>query len=323
MNLRNLLLCSSVLTATIAVPPAFADGERVYGVTAASGDPFMISSQCGAQDAARALNIDFTWNGVGPFDVNQMLDLLNATIQQKPEGLVILPISPTAFVAPVKELAAAGIPVVTVGPALSEPVDFHNVNSNNQQGGELLADYLGEALGGEGTVAVLGLAPGNNPESPRDTAFIARLNQSYPNIKVLPEEFVLANSAKAAEITTALINANPDLKGIFGTDGPTTIGIVSGVKAAGTTDVIVVGYDSTPPVLDALTRGDVKAIVAASPYNMGKLAVEQVAGYLRSGASGPVTVSSPHDTVTEVFLLTPENMGTAEAAPYLFRTECN
>jgi ribose transport system substrate-binding protein len=322
MRLKICLTAVSIAAMLAATGPSFAEGERIYGVTAAAGDNYMISAQCGAQDAAKALGVDFTWNGVGPFDVNQLLDALNVTIQQNPQAIVLLPISPTAFVAPVKELAAKGVPVATVGPSLSEPVDYYNVNSNNQQGGELLAEYIGQQLGGEGAVAVLGLAPGNNPESPRDTAFIELLNTKYPTLRVLPEEFVFANSAKAAEITTALINANPDLKAIFGTDGPTTIGIVSGVKASGRTDITVLGYDSGPPVLDALRRGDVKAIVSSSPYNMGKLAVEKLVDYLRSGATGPVTVADPHENITEVFLLTAENVDSPEASPYIYSTTC-
>jgi len=291
----------------------------IVAATTNMADPTFITVQCGAESQAADLNVDFEWRGVNTFEPQPLVDLVNQVGQQDPDGLILIPPAAPPFKAPVRTLMSNGVPVVSVGGPLD--VEYKNFNSSNQEGGEALADLVGKENPGPGSVAVIGLAPGTNPESPRDTAFIAWIKEHYPDLEVLPEQYVLANSAKAAQVTTSLIQSNSDLKAIFGTDGPTVLGILSGVKAA-KSDVKVYGYDAQPAQVKALKAGEIEALVAPPYYKMGQEAIAAAAEAARASGGEAVTPASPLTETLPVMLLTQDNIDTPEGEEHQFRSSC-
>ena len=98
-------------------------------------DPFYLTMKCGAFAAAKKYNVDLSWQGTDGVDFAPELAIYNATVQKKPDGIIVAPFSPTAFVKPVADTMKAGTPVVTVDGSLSKKVELQNIRTDNLEGG--------------------------------------------------------------------------------------------------------------------------------------------------------------------------------------------
>jgi len=75
----------------------------------------------------------------------------------------------------------------------------------------------------------------------------------------------------AYNIAQNLIQANPDLKGIFCANDIMALGAVTALKTAAKKDqVCVVGVDFIDQAKESITKGELEATVAMSPYLFGK-----------------------------------------------------
>ena len=72
-------------------------------------DPFYLTMKCGAFAAAKKYNVDLSWQGTDGVDFAPELAIYNATVQKKPDGIIVAPFSATAFVKPVADTMKAGI----------------------------------------------------------------------------------------------------------------------------------------------------------------------------------------------------------------------
>jgi len=251
-------------------------------VVADSADPFYLTMKCGAMKAAAEMNVDLSWQGSTSVDYAPEISILHAVELKKPQGIVLAPFSPTAFIAPVKALMDAGTAVVTVDGNLAQKVELQNIHTDNAGAGASAADMLGEALHGEGTVGVITFQPGIPVEIARVNGFVDEMHKRFPHVKVLATQYGGADAGKSATITSGLLASHPDIAGIYATDTNDAEGAASAVRAAGdAAKVKVVAYDAAPEEVKALRSGLFSALVAQEPYQEGYRAVELLAKYLR------------------------------------------
>jgi ribose transport system substrate-binding protein len=92
------------------------------------------------------------------------------------------------------------------------------------------------------------------------------------------------DQAKSADLAKAIIAANPDLKGIYGANEGSAIGVVQAVKELGIdpANFVVVGFDSGKVQIDAIRDGYMLGAVTQDPIGIGyetvKAAVEAING---------------------------------------------
>jgi ribose transport system substrate-binding protein len=90
-------------------------------------------------------------------------------------------------------------------------------------------------------------------------------------------------------VTTGLLQAHPEIRGIFAINDETALGALMGLRALGRDDVVVVGYDAIPEARDAIASGSpLEADVVQHPHEMGAMAVRAVASYLRGIPVDPI-----------------------------------
>lgn len=135
-------ICAAVLLAAavgiVAVAGASAAPAaqlKIAFVGADLPDPFYLTMKCGAFAAAKKYNVDLSWQGTDGVDFAPELAIYNATVQKKPDGIIVAPFSPTAFVKPVADTMKAGTPVVTVDGSLSKKVELQNIRTDNLKAG--------------------------------------------------------------------------------------------------------------------------------------------------------------------------------------------
>src|SRR5919108_2812178 len=116
----------------------------------------------------------------------QLEDIRNL-ISAKVDAIVVNPADPAGINAALEEATKAGIVVVAVDQAVTEPSAY--VISNNQEEYAYLgAKWLFEQLGGEGDVVYMRGAAGAPADSDRDRGFKRALSE-YPDIAVVHEVF--------------------------------------------------------------------------------------------------------------------------------------
>ena len=137
------------------------------------------------------------------------------------------------------------------------------------------ADALAELIGEEGTVMVISVNPGISSTDARQAGFEEQI-ATYPDIEYIGTEFSNNEPARAAEILTATLAANPDLNGVFAANLFSAQGTATGLVQAGAQDdVTVVGFDAGAAQVEQLQAGDVQALVVQKPYDIGYQGVEQ------------------------------------------------
>lgn len=87
---------------------------------------------------------------------------------------------------------------------------------------------------------------------------------------------------KATDGTKAIIQAYPDLKGLFGNGEGNMVGIVNAIKELSADGkYIIVGFDSGKIQLDAIKSGMIIGAVTQDPYGMGYNGIKTAVAYLK------------------------------------------
>jgi len=170
--------------------------------------------------------------------------------------------SPT-LVGVLREVKAAGIPIIAFDRPLSDPsVQVAQVVNDDYGASRKAAKLLGDALGGKGKIAILEGPAGNTISALRQQGFLDELNAKYPNIKIMSDQVANFQRVQAVDIFENIIQANPDLNGVFCHNDEMALGVVKVLKDIGKIkDVKVVGMDGQKDALESIISGDLYATV--------------------------------------------------------------
>ena len=154
------------------------------------------------------------------------------------------------------------------------------IASDNEAGGREAATALAELIGGSGKVFVVNVKPGISTTDARAKGFEEGAKEA--GLEYLGQDFSQDEPAKAASIIKAQLAKNPDLKGVFATNLFSAEGTANGVREAGKAgDVKIVGFDAGPAQVEQLEKGDVQALIAQKPADIGAQGVEQAVKALK------------------------------------------
>lgn len=70
-----------------------------------------------------------------------------------------------------------------------------------------------------------------------------------------------------------ILQANPDIKGVFAHNDEMALGALEAVESLGK-DIVIIGFDATDDAVYAVQNGTMKATVAQQPELMGATAIE-------------------------------------------------
>jgi ribose transport system substrate-binding protein len=303
---------------TAAKPSGSASGGGSKNITlmvGVKGDPFYVSMQCGAQEAANAAGAKLTVQGPDKFDATLQNPMLDAVAASKPDALLVAPNDVKASAPPLKRLQDAGTKVVLVDTIVTDPsIGVSRIATDNNLGGQKAAEAL-QGLGVKGKVLVISTNPGVSSVDARVDGFKTKAAELGLTLAG-PTQYSNNQASTAAQITSAALAKTPDLAGIFATNLFTAQGVATGIKTAGKSGKVkVVGFDAGPDQVKQLEAGDVQALVAQKPYDIGKQGVEQA---LNALAGKPVTKS----IATESLVVTKANMNDPDVNKYIYKSNC-
>ena len=287
--------------------------KKLVLIQGTKADNFYVSMGCGAESEAKKLGYSISVQGPADFSAPEQIPIVSSVQASKPAAVMIAPTDSHALIAPMQSMKSAGIKVVQVDTTVdSKSIASASISSNNEQGGELAAQYLAKQLGGKGSVVVMNEQAGVSTTEARIAGFMTAIKK-FPGTTVLPTQYVGDNPAKAAAAITALYAAHSDLAGVFATNVLVAQGVGTGLQTAGASSKVqMVGYDADPQQVQQLKSGVVQALVAQEPFEEGVDGVEQ--------SVNAITGKPTKSILTNLKVLTKSNL--AANQKWIYQSSC-
>ncbi|MGE5613022.1 MAG: substrate-binding domain-containing protein [Bacillota bacterium] len=258
-------------TGSSSASPLIGDeNEEYYMVTFLSGMEYWKDCYRGFEDAGKLYGVKTVYTGATQYDVNQEVTALEQVIAKRPAGIAVTCINPDAFVAPIKKAIGMGIPVVTFDADSPNSGRYSFLATGNEYAGEVAAQALAEQIGQEGGDVVMITLPAQLNHEQRAAGFKKALETKYTNLKLVGVGNGKSDQTEAAKVLAGLLQANPDLKGVFCTDATSGVGAAAAVREAGKIgQVKIVSFDTEKGTLDAIKSGIISASIVQGTYIMG------------------------------------------------------
>src|SRR5918996_721153 len=225
----------------------------------------------GAEEEAKAQGARITFEGPPTEqDIEQQVTMLTNALQQNPDAIGFAALDSKAT-APLMDTAKAqNIPVVAFDSGVESDVPVTTAATDNKAAAAEAAKRLAELNGNEGKVAVVVHDQTSRSGIDRRDGFLQWMKENAPDIQVLPVQYGAGDQAKSADIAKSIISANPDLKGFYGANEGSAIGVIKGVQESGKKGITIVGFDSGKAQIDAIKSGVMAGAITQNPVGMGK-----------------------------------------------------
>ena len=266
---------------------------------------FWQSVHAGANSAAREANVEILWNGpASETDFNGQLQIVEAMINQHVDAIALAPIDKTAMVSVVDRASKAGIPVVI----FDSPVDTQNfvsqVATDNRHAGELAAERVSQILGGKGDISIVAVEVGAASTMAREAGFEDWIHKNAPAIHVLDKRYGNADFAQSLAVSENMLTAYPQMRAMFASNESSTVGAARAIKGR-KSQVKLVGFDSSPSLLEDLNAGIIDCLIVQDPFRMGHDSVTSAVAKLNGGAPERIQ-NLPPRVVTKQNVADPE-----------------
>ena len=281
MNPKRRMLAAAWATALGAAlaglsAPAAAQAQETYIPLVSKGfqHQFWQAVKSGAEQAAKDYKVRVSFEGPESESmVDKQIDMLSAALAKKPKAIGFAALDSQAAIPLLKKAQAEKIPVIAFDSGVDSDIPVTTASTNNKAAAALAADKLAEAIGKSGEVAVIAHDQTSRTGIDRRDGFLDRMKSSYPNVKVVSVQYGGGDHLKSTEIAKSMLQAYPNLKGMFGTNEGSAIGVVNGVKEM-KRKIVVVGFDSGKQQKDAIRDGSMAGAITQNPVGIGYKTVE-------------------------------------------------
>jgi len=292
------IVCAGTLMAgTVACgSTSSSGGDKVALLVSTLNNPFFVDLRDGAQAAAKDLGVDLMVSDAQNDSSTQQNQAQNAQ-SQGAKAVIINPVDSDAASPAVAPLLSSKLPVISVDRSVTgEDVTSH-IASDNVAGGAQAADELAKAVGEKGKVIILQGTPGAASTRDRGDGFKKEIKK-YSGIEVVAEQTANFDRAEALDVTTNLMQSNPDVVGIYAENDEMALGAIQSLGSKAGVDVKIFGFDGTEDGLKAVSNGTMVGTIAQQPKELGKKAVEAAVKAIK-GESVEKTESIEVKTVTK------------------------
>lgn len=204
-------------------------GIKVVQIPKQLGNPYEDIEDNGTKEAITSVGGSFTRKGPTDAGASTQVPIIQSTIQQKPDAIVIAGNDPDAVAPALKQAMQRGIKVVTQDSDVAKEARTLFINQASVQTiGADEVKMLSEQIGGKGDIAILSATA----NAPNQNSWIAVMKQElkkpeYSGMKLVKVAYGDDDDQKSFQETQGLLSAYPNLKGII---SPTTVGIAAAAR---------------------------------------------------------------------------------------------
>jgi ribose transport system substrate-binding protein len=241
-------------------------------------------------------------------DVSRQVDLVQNMIAQKFDAIAIVPADSKAIIPSIGSANKAGIPVLILDNKIDKAVAEKSgvqtvtfIGSDNVAGGRLAGEYMIKSLPKGGEVAILEGVSGVDAAIDRKAGFVSAVSGA-PQLKIVASQPADWDREKGLNTLQNILQAHPNLKGVFACNDEMALGAVQAIHAAGKDHkIVVIGFDAIKDALEAIRRGDMNATVEQLPAEVGRLGVKYAVDVVNHQTVAPLIP-------TDVKLITADNV---------------
>ncbi len=327
---KRFLLLTLVGLLVLSIAPMLAvaqdDDTITIGFLPGVVDPFYQVMEIGVRQAVEdsALPVELVVQIPENFNPSVQTPILDALVARGDlDYLIIAATDKEQLIAPLQAAHDAGIEIISVdtfigdGDYVNGPVTFplSYIGSDNVEGGRIAAEALAENVGGTGKVYIQNVTPGISTTDQRAQGFREGIAE-FPDMEVVSEDFNNDDENTSVQQTSATLERESDLVGIFGTNVFSANGAGIAVQNAGLSDAVdVIAFDATTFAVEQLRAGVVSLVIAQKPFDMGYLAVQFAIAHNQGVSSLPKRVPTGY-AVIDI-----ENVDDPEVARFIYQVE--
>lgn len=285
------------------IPPELSLKGKTIGVTVIGTDHYWdLRAYQGQIDEIKRLGGEVIALDAGRKD-QQQISQIQTLIAQRPDA-IIEQLGNISVLDPwLKKISEAGIPLFTIDTVT--PYAINVTTSDNFYIGEQLAVQIVADIGGAGNILVFnGFYSVPVCAIRYDT--LKLVLKYFPDVKIIEPELrdVIPNTVqKAYADVTDMLTKYPEegsIDAIWACWDVPQIGATQAVDAAGRTEIKTYGIDGSPEVVEMIADPNTSAaaVMAQQPYEIGRIAVQNVARHL-NGQEVPSFTFVPSLLVTK------------------------
>jgi ribose transport system substrate-binding protein len=242
---------------------------------------FWQAVKAGAEQQAKEDNVKISFEGPETEAmVDKQIDMLSADLAKKPQAIGFAALDSKAAIPLLKKAQSEKIPIIAFDSGVDSDIPVTTCRTDSVAAAATAADKMAEAIGGSGEVAVIVHDQTSRTGIDRRDGFVNRIKEKYPNIKIVSVQYGSGDHLKSAEIAKAMIQANPNLKGIFGANEGSAEGAAIGVKESGK-KLVLIGFDSGKEQKEDINSGLMLGAITQNPVGIGKCTVESAVKALK------------------------------------------
>lgn len=274
--------------ALAAAPFAHADQVTIGASLLTQQHPFYVALADAMKQEAKKDNAKLDIS-IANQDLSKQIADVQDFVTRKVNVIVLSPVDSKGVKAAVMIAEKAGIPVITVDIGAQGVEVASHIATDNYAGGQMAGQLMCKVLGGKGKVGVI--------DYPTVQSVIDRVNGFKKALGACPGVQIVAvqpGVTRAEALTTAqnMLQAHPDLDGIFGFGDDAAMAAAVAGKSAGNR-VKVIGFDGMPEARAAVDKNpNFVGVIRQYPEKMGAIAIDtavKVAGKQPVASEIPVT----------------------------------
>ncbi|MGQ9815330.1 MAG: ABC transporter substrate-binding protein [Candidatus Roseilinea sp.] len=244
---------------------------------------FWQAVKLGSEKAAKDFNVDITFEGPeSEAQVDKQIEMLQTAIDKKPAAICLAALDSKAVIPLLEKAQAANIPVIGFDSGVDSDIPVATAATDNIAAAAYAADKMAELIGGEGEVAVIVHDQTSRTGIDRRDGFVNRIKEKYPNIKIVDVQYGGGDHLKSTDLAKAIIQAHPNLKGFFGANEGSAIGVLNAVTEMKMENkIVVIGYDAGKQQKDAVRSGVMAGAITQDPIGIGYKCVEAAVKVIR------------------------------------------
>jgi ribose transport system substrate-binding protein len=276
MKIRTALACLAMLFANTACNRS--TQLRIAVIPKGQTHIFWQSVHAGAVKAGNEMGAQILWNGPATeLDISKQIGIVDDYISQHVDGIALAPDHGESLVPVVEQAAEAHIPVSIFDSGIKTDKYVSYVSTDNYKGGVMAAQRMGEILPKGGKIAIIATVPGGVSTMEREAGFKDTIAKNSPNVQVVAFQYGMSDRAKSLAVAEDILTANPNIDAIFCSNESGSIGAVQGAKSHNLQGKVkIVGFDSSPTLIQDVQDGNIDSLVVQNPFRMGYMVVQSL-----------------------------------------------
>jgi ribose transport system substrate-binding protein len=288
----TLVLALSACGSDTESPAGEAEQPYIAIVSKGFQHQFWQAVKQGAEQEATKAGVRITFEGpAAETDVEDQVTMLTNALAKQPDAIGFAALDSQAAAPLLAQAKEKNIPVIAFDSGVDSDVPVTTAATDNLAAAAEAAKHMSELIGGKGKVGLIVHDQTSLTGKQRRDGFVNWMKDNAPGIELLPVQYGEGDQAKSADIAKSIVRANPDLKGIYGSNEGSAIGAVKGVEEAGVKGLTIVGFDSGQAQIDAINSGVEAGAITQNPVGIGEALVKAAVSAI-NGETVPKTIDT-------------------------------